>query len=195
VNLYGATKLVAEKLFIQANAYRGSGPTRFCCARYGNVIGSRGSVIPLLLGQRKNGKVTVTDERMTRFWLTVEQGVRFVLRCIERMHGGEVFVPKIPSMSMSDLVRAVAPECTVEVIGIRPGEKLHEVLVSEDEARNTVEVEDMYVIRPAHSWWPAENWSDARPLPEGFRYSSNSNSKWLSTVELLHMAGCNGESK
>jgi UDP-N-acetylglucosamine 4,6-dehydratase/5-epimerase len=133
VNLYGATKLVAEKLLVQANAYSGSGPTHFSCVRYGNVVGSRGSVIPLFFAQRKNGKVTVTDARMTRFWITLEQGVRFVIQCIEQMHGGEIFVPKIPSMRMTDLVTAIAPECDVEYIGIRPGEKVHEVLVSEDE--------------------------------------------------------------
>ena len=119
VNLYGATKLVAEKLFVQANAYSGTGPTRFSCVRYGNVVGSRGSVIPLFLKQRGTGNVTVTDPRMTRFWITLDQGVRFVIRCIEEMHGGEVFVPKIPSMNIMDLVKTVAPECDVDVIGIR----------------------------------------------------------------------------
>ncbi len=150
VNLYGATKLVAEKLFVQANSYSGTGPTRFSCVRYGNVVGSRGSVIPLFLEQRNNGKVTITDQRMTRFWLTLEQGVRFVVRCVKEMHGGEVFVPKIPSMNIMDLAKAVAPGCSVETIGIRPGEKLHEVLISEDEVRQTLELDDMYVIKPAH---------------------------------------------
>src|ERR1700686_1100517 len=134
INLYGATKLCAEKIFVQANAYAGSKDTRFACARYGNVVGSRGSVIPIFLEQRRHGKITITDPRMTRFWLTLEQGVRFVVHCLEQMHGGEIFIPKIPSMRLLDLAETVAPGCTVEHIGIRPGEKLHEGLVSEDES-------------------------------------------------------------
>src|SRR5512143_2997525 len=153
VNLYGATKLAAEKLIVQSNAYAGGKVTRLSCVRYGNVVGSRGSVVPVFLQQRTNGKITITDERMTRFWLTLEQGVHFVIRCIEQMHGGEVFVPKIPSMAVIDLARAVAPENEIEIIGIRPGEKLHEVLVSEDEARNAVELEDMFVVMPAERIW------------------------------------------
>src|SRR5207244_935091 len=133
-NLYGATKLVSEKLFVQANAYSGAGPTRFSCVRYGNVVGSRGSVIPLFRDQAKTGRITVTDPRMTRFWLTLEQGVKFVIRCAEEMHGGEVFVPKIPSMNIMDLVTALAPHCDVVKTGIRPGEKLHEALISEDDS-------------------------------------------------------------
>lgn len=187
INLYGATKLCAEKMFVQANSYAGGQDTRFSCARYGNVVASRGSVIPVFLEQRKRGRVTITDPRMTRFWLTLEQGVRFVVECIERMHGGEIFVPKIPSMSLVEMAAAIAPECEVEHVGIRPGEKLHEVLVSEDEARNTVELDDMYVIRPAHAWWNNENWSDARPLAEGFRYSSDSNPRWLTPEELREL--------
>src|SRR6266481_9045632 len=146
INLYGATKLCAEKMFVQANAYAGEQNTRFSCARYGNVVGSRGSVIPVFLEQRKRGRITITDARMTRFWLTLEHGVRFVIRAIEEMHGGEIFVPKIPSMRMVDLAESIAPGCEIEYVGIRPGEKLHEVLVSEDEARNTLELDDMYVI-------------------------------------------------
>ncbi len=138
VNLYGATKLVAEKLFIQGNAYAGPGPTRFSCVRYGNVVASRGSVIPLFKKQRESGKVTVTDERMTRFWITLEQGVRFVLRSAEQMVGGEVFIPKIPSMRIMDLVAAIAPGCEVEFNGVRPGEKLHEVVASKLGARHAV---------------------------------------------------------
>ncbi len=184
INLYGATKLCAEKVFVQANAYAGAQDTRFSCARYGNVVGSRGSVIPVFLEQRKRGRITVTDRRMTRFWLTLEQGVRFVVRCIEQMYGGEIFVPKIPSMRIVDLAEAVAPGCSIECIGIRPGEKLHEVLVSEDEARNTLETEDMYVIQPSHSWWKRENWVDGKPLPEGFRYTSDGNDRWLSNRDL-----------
>jgi UDP-N-acetylglucosamine 4,6-dehydratase/5-epimerase len=184
INLYGATKLCAEKMFVQANAYAGAQDTRFSCARYGNVVGSRGSVIPVFLEQRKRGKITITDTRMTRFWLTLGQGVRFVVGCIERMHGGEIFVPKIPSMRVTEMAESIAPGCEVECIGIRPGEKLHEVLVSEDEARNTLEVDDMYIIQPAHSWWNTQNWKDAQLLPEGFRYGSDSNPQWLTSEEL-----------
>jgi UDP-N-acetylglucosamine 4,6-dehydratase len=187
INLYGATKLCAEKMFVQANAYAGMQDTRFSCARYGNVVGSRGSVIPVFLEQRKRGKVTLTDPRMTRFWITLEQGVKFVVRCIEQMHGGEIFVPKIPSMKLTELRETIAPGCEVDYIGIRPGEKLHEVLVSEDEARNTVELEDMYVIQPTHPWWRKENWNGARALPDGFRYTSDSNSHWLSNEELQEL--------
>ncbi|MGB7759575.1 MAG: UDP-N-acetylglucosamine 4,6-dehydratase (inverting) [Bryobacteraceae bacterium] len=189
VNLYGATKLVSEKLFVQANAYRGGDPIRFSCVRYGNVVGSRGSVIPLFREQRKAGRITMTDPRMTRFWITIDQGVRFVLNCIEVMQGGEVFVPKIASMRMTDLARAMAPNCVIEEIGIRPGEKLHEVLLSEDEARHSVELEDRYVIAPAHPWWKDQPAPLGAPLPEGFRYSSDNNTKWLTRDELLEFAG------
>ena len=184
VNLYGATKLVAEKLLVQANSYSGEKPTRFSCVRYGNVVGSRGSVIPLFVKQRNNGCVTVTDARMTRFWIDLEQGVRFVINCIEKMNGGEVFIPKIPSMNMMDLVEAIAPKCEVKFIGIRPGEKLHETLVGEDESWHTVELDDMYVIEPLHAWWNAKNWLNGKKLPEGFRYSSNTNIEKLSVEEL-----------
>jgi UDP-N-acetylglucosamine 4,6-dehydratase/5-epimerase len=188
VNLYGATKLCAEKMFVQANAYSGAQDTRFSCARYGNVVGSRGSVIPVFLEQRKRGKITITDPRMTRFWITLEQGVRFVVRCIEQMHGGEIFVPKIPSMKLSDIAQTIAPGCEVECIGIRAGEKLHEVLVSEDEARHALELDDMFVIRPPHPWWHKENWSAGRTLPEGFRYASDTNGQWLTCQELEELA-------
>jgi UDP-N-acetylglucosamine 4,6-dehydratase len=183
VNLYGATKLVAEKLFVQANSYSGIGPTRFSCVRYGNVMGSRGSVIPLFLDQRKNGKITVTDRRMTRFWITLEQGVRFVIRCIGHMRGGEIFVPEMPSMNIMDLADAVAPGCEVQYVGVRPGEKLHEVLISEDEARQTLKLDDMFVIQPAYPWWSTKNWEDGGRLPEGFRYASDTNSRWISKDE------------
>ncbi|MBV9743664.1 MAG: UDP-N-acetylglucosamine 4,6-dehydratase (inverting) [Acidobacteriia bacterium] len=186
-NLYGATKLVAEKLFVHANAYSGSGPTRFSCVRYGNVVASRGSVIPLFLEQRKTGVVTVTDRRMTRFWLTLDQGVQFVIKAIERMEGGEVFVPKIPSMRLMDLAETIAPGCAVHEIGIRAGEKLHEVLVSEDEGRNAVELNDMYVIHSAGTY-PGAASSEARPMADGFRYASETNSRWLSSRELLRLA-------
>ncbi len=187
INLYGATKLCAEKMFVQANAYAGGQDTRFSCARYGNVVGSRGSVIPIFMEQRKRGKITLTDARMTRFWITLDQGVRFVVRCLEQMHGGEIFVPKIPSMKLLDMAQAVAPNCQIECVGIRPGEKLHEVLLSEDEARNGVETEDMFVIQPAHSWWKKENWRAGVPLPEGFRYASDTNPKWMTPEDLYRM--------
>jgi len=183
VNLYGATKLVAEKLFVQANAYRGNKPTAFSCVRYGNVVGSRGSVVPVFREQAKTGRLTITDERMTRFWLTLEQGVSFVIRCVEQMHGGEVFVPKIPSTRVVDLARAIAPHAQHEVVGIRPGEKVHELLVGEDEARATVELEDMFVVQPTHPWWSTGVWSGRTP-PEGFRYDSESNPQRLSMAEL-----------
>ena len=180
VNLYGVTKLGAEKLFIQSNSYAGAHDTRFSCTRYGNVVGSRGSVVPVFLQQRKTGKLTVTDERMTRFWISLEKGVRFVIRCIEQMHGGEVFVPKIPSMSVKDLGAAIAPECEIVYSGIRPGEKLHEVLVSEDEARSSVELEDMFVVQPTGTLWFGKEWEKiGKKLPEGFRYASNTNTEWL----------------
>ena len=184
INLYGATKLCAEKMFVQANAYSGARDTRFSCARYGNVVGSRGSVIPMFLEQKRRGKLTITDPRMTRFWITLEQGVKFVIRCIEQMHGGEIFVPKIPSMRLTDLAQAVAPGCEIEYIGIRAGEKLHEALVSEDEARNTVETDEMYVIQPSHPWWQNGNWMNARALPEGFRYASDTNTEWMTDQQV-----------
>ncbi|MCZ2127882.1 MAG: UDP-N-acetylglucosamine 4,6-dehydratase (inverting) [Anaerolineales bacterium] len=179
-NLYGATKLAAEKLTIQSNAYAGGETTRFSCVRYGNVVGSRGSVVPLFLKQRAGGKITITDGRMTRFWLSLEQGARFVINSIEQMEGGEVFVPKIPSTKVVDLARAIAPDAQLEIIGIRPGEKLHEALLSEDEARHTVEVENMYVVQPAEGSWFKYSWRDkGKPLAEGFYYSSETNDQWL----------------
>jgi UDP-N-acetylglucosamine 4,6-dehydratase/5-epimerase len=187
INLYGATKLCAEKMFVQANAYAGAKATRFSCARYGNVVGSRGSVIPIFLEQRKRGRITLTDPRMTRFWLTLEHGVRFVIRAIEQMHGGEIFVPKIPSMRLVDLAAAVAPGCVVEYIGIRPGEKLHEVLLSEDEARTAVDWDEMYIIQPSHPWWKSGNWVQGSKLPEGFRYTSDGNENWLSHEQLQEL--------
>ena len=187
INLYGATKLVAEKLFVQANSYSGEGGTRFSCVRYGNVVGSRGSVIPLFRKQAATGRITVTDERMTRFWITLEQGVRFVLKCIDLMRGGEVFVPKIPSMRITDLAESLAPGCAIDVVGIRPGEKLHEVLVSRDESRYTLEFDDMYLIQPVHSWWNVAAYDGGQPMPEGSKFSSDSNAWWLSNSELLQM--------
>ena len=189
INLYGATKLVAEKLFVQGNSYSGKAGTRFSCTRYGNVVGSRGSVIPVFKKQRDSGTITVTDERMTRFWLTLEQGVHFVISCIEQMQGGEVFVPKIPSMRIMDLAEAVAPDCKIEFVGVRPGEKLHEVLISRDESCYTLELEDRFVIQPVHPWWDQENWSEGKPLPDGYKYTSNKNDQWLTIEELRQMIG------
>jgi len=188
VNLYGASKLCAEKLFVHGNSYSGENGTRFCCSRYGNVIGSRGSVIPVFLEQAKRGRVTVTDARMTRFWLTLEQGVRFVIHCLDKMKGGEIFVPRIPSMGMMDLAKSIAPDADVDYIGIRPGEKLHEVLISEDEARHTLETPEMFIIYP-HQMRLQGHWSDAKPTPDGFRYTSDSNSDWLSGEELDRLLG------
>lgn len=185
VNLYGATKLAAEKLFVQSNAYAGGRKVRFACVRYGNVVGSRGSVVPVFLKQRESGKVTVTDDRMTRFWISLDQGVQFVIQAAENMYGGEVFVPKIPSMKVVDLARAIAPKAEVEIIGIRPGEKLHEVLISEDEARQTVELNDMYVVQPAESLWFGRDWeSKGKLLNDGFRYASDTNQQWLNIDQI-----------
>jgi len=189
INLYGATKLCAEKLFIQGNFYSTAHGTRFSCARYGNVVGSRGSVIPLFIQQRTNGIVTVTDERMTRFWITLEQGVEFVLKCVGLMRGGEVFVPKIPSMRIIDLVQAVAPGCEVRFTGIRPGEKIHEVLLSEDEARQAVQLDNMYVIQPTDGSLAAGSWTEGAPLPDGYAFTSKQNDSWLSVEELRTMMG------
>jgi UDP-N-acetylglucosamine 4,6-dehydratase len=187
-NLYGATKLVAEKLFVHANAYRGDRSTRFSCVRYGNVLGSRGSVLPIFLAERPRGRLSVTDPRMTRFWVTLDEVVRFVARRIEEMEGGEVFIPKLPSMNIVDLARAVAPECAIEVIGIRPGEKLNEVLLSGEEARHAVELDDMYVVQPTYSWWKNGCWSGGRAVAEGFCYASHENDHWMSVEELRRVA-------
>jgi UDP-N-acetylglucosamine 4,6-dehydratase (inverting) len=187
VNLYGATKMVAEKLFIQGNTYTGKGKTRFSCVRYGNVIGSRGSVIPLFEEQKKQGVLTITDERMTRFWLTLDQGVNFVLNSIQRMHGGEIFIPKIPSMKITDLAEAIAPEATKEFTGIRPGEKLHEIMITEDESRHAKEFSDYFMIEPEFPFWKKENTSSGKSLPDNYRYSSDINDKWLTTEELEEM--------
>ncbi|HXG51802.1 MAG TPA: UDP-N-acetylglucosamine 4,6-dehydratase (inverting) [candidate division Zixibacteria bacterium] len=188
INLYGATKLCSDKLFVAANGYSGRHGTRFSVVRYGNVLGSRGSVIPLFRERRRTGVLPVTDPKMTRFWITLEQAVQFVLSCLERMRGGEIFVPKIPSMKIVDLARALAPECRLEVVGIRPGEKLHETMVPEDDARNTVEYEDCFVIY-AQSVNGNGRRNGGRPCPEGFRYSSDTNSRWLTVEELRQLVG------
>lgn len=187
VNLYGASKLCSDKLFVAGNHYSGEKATRFAVVRYGNVVGSRGSVIPFFLKQRHTGRLTLTHPEMTRFWITLDQGVQFVLDSLERMQGGELFVPKIPSMLIEDLARAIGPECEIDVIGIRPGEKLHEVMISEDDARNTLDMGDHYIIQPEFTWWQ-RNGSRHRklgsPVPAGFRYSSETNDRWLTEGEL-----------
>lgn len=189
INLYGATKLCADKLFIQGNSYVGWHETRFSVVRYGNVVGSRGSVIPLFKKMKTSGVLTITDPRMTRFWITVEQGVRFVLKCLTMMKGGELFVPKIPSMKIIDLAEAVCPGCKHETIGIRPGEKLHEVLITEDDARHTLEFDDFYIVEPEFHWWSAEAHiaNGGKRVAEGFRYTSDTNTEWLTPEELMRM--------
>ena len=195
VNLYGATKLCAEKIVIQGNSYAGSRNTRFSCVRYGNVIGSRGSVVPLFSEQKKTGKITITDDRMTRFWITLDQAVELIVKAIKHMQGGEIFVPKIPSMRITDLAKAVAPECEIDMIGIRPGEKLHEVLIMEEEGRNTVIYDGMFVIMPNYSWWQQQNYKNGVPLPEGFAYASNMNDEWLSSDDLSRLIADSSKSQ
>lgn len=179
VNLYGATKLCSDKLFVAGNAYAGDRPTRFAVVRYGNVVGSRGSVVPLFMKQRESGRLTITHADMTRFWITLDQGVDFVLQSFERMEGGELFVPKIPSMKVTDLARAIAPDAELVDIGIRPGEKLHEMMISSDDARDTVEFEDYYVLDPSR-----RAGASGTPVGEGFQYSSDSNSHWLNVEQI-----------
>lgn len=185
VNLYGATKMTAEKLFIQGNSYTGDVRTKFSCVRYGNVIGSRGSVIPLFLKQKETGTLTITDDKMTRFWITLEQGVNLVINSLNKMKGGEIFIPKIPSMKIMDLADAIAPGAKTKVIGIRPGEKIHEVLVTEDEAKHSREFSSFFVIEPEHSFWHKGNLKGGKNLPEGFKYTSDNNKKWLTKKELM----------
>lgn len=188
VNLYGATKMCMEKLFVAANSYVGSKrKTKMSCVRYGNVVGSRGSVIPLFQKQRLSGKITITDKRMTRFWITLEQGVEFVIRCLEDTHGGEVFVPKCPSMKITDLAKEMAPECKIKFTGIRPGEKIHECLLTEDESRHAVEFDKYFVVIPEYTWWGNTNHSNGKKILKGFRYSSDSNDRWLTFNELRGM--------
>ncbi len=189
VNLYGATKLCAEKIVVQGNAYTGGQGPLLGCVRYGNVVGSRGSVIPLFREQRKTGVLTVTDPRMTRFWITLDQAVDFVVDSIEAMHGGEVFVPVLPSMKVTDLARAMAPDCRLKEIGIRPGEKLHEVMLTEDEARHSLRFDHFFVIEPEHPWWKRQKWEGGKALPDGYRYASDNNTDWLSVEQLRQMIG------
>jgi len=187
VNLYGATKLCAEKIFVQGNSYSGPKGTRFSCVRYGNVIGSRGSVVPLFLEQKQNGKVTVTDERMTRFWITLDHAVKVVVKAFAHMQGGEIFVPKISSMKIVDLAKAIAPDCSIEMIGMRPGEKLHEILITTEDGRHTIEYDGFYVILPQLSWWKTQNYKNAKKLAEGFDYASDNNDQSLKIDELKKM--------
>ncbi|SEM32696.1 UDP-N-acetylglucosamine 4,6-dehydratase [Paenisporosarcina quisquiliarum] len=186
VNLYGATKLASDKLFIAANSYAGEKATRFAVVRYGNVVGSRGSVIPFFKKVKETGVIPVTDERMTRFWITLEKGVQFVMDSLERMQGGELFVPKIPSMNIMDLAKVIAPECEIEIVGIRPGEKLHEVMITQDDARHTFEYKDFYVITPEFSWWKA-TFEEGKQVEEGFIYSSDTNEDWMKIDNLKKM--------
>ncbi len=178
INLYGATKLVSDKLFVQGNSYAGGKKTRFSVVRYGNVVGSRGSVVPFFQAKAAAGVLPITDERMTRFWITLQQGVDFVLSSLQTMRGGELFVPKIPSMRVTDLAKAIAPDARLEFVGIRPGEKLHEEMISLDDARRTIDVGDRYVIQPEFGWWGNDH-LDGTPLPEGFAYTSDRNDTWL----------------
>jgi UDP-N-acetylglucosamine 4,6-dehydratase/5-epimerase len=189
INLYGATKLCSDKLFIAGNAYVGRDHTRFSVVRYGNVVGSRGSVIPFFMKKKDEGVLPITDPRMTRFWITLDQGVDFVLKCLEIMVGGELFVPKIPSMNIMDLARAIAPDCDTEIVGIRPGEKLHEIMIPIDEARNAVEFDNYYVIKPQfHFFQRRFNIRNlSRPVPDSFEYHSGTNPWRLSSKELLKM--------
>lgn len=192
INLYGATKLCAEKIIVQAGTYANAAETRFASVRYGNVVGSRGSIVPLFLKQRDAGQLTITDERMTRFWITPPQAVDFVLSSLERMVGGEVFIPKIPSMNILDLAEGIAPGTPRRTIGIRPGEKLHEILLTGDEARHTIEQEDRYLILPEFLQQDRAHITGI-PVPEGFTYSSDTNDRWVTPEELAEFVGLTNE--
>lgn len=188
VNLYGATKLCAEKIVVQGNAYATQTTTCLSCVRYGNVVGSRGSVVPRFRQQAGEGRLTITDMRMTRFWISLDQAVDLVLYALENMVGGEVFIPKIPSMRISDLANAIAPGVQVDVIGIRPGEKVHEVLMTVDEARHSIDAGEVYVVLPEHPWWVASpRWMEGKPLVDGFVYSSDRNDRWLGEAAIAEL--------
>ncbi|GIK79316.1 MAG: UDP-N-acetylglucosamine 4,6-dehydratase (inverting) [Pseudorhodoplanes sp.] len=193
VNLYGASKLASDKIFVAANNLSGAIGSRFAVVRYGNVFGSRGSVVPLFQRLIAEGgdSLPITDPAMTRFWITLSQGVNFVLSSVEMMQGGEIFVPKIPSMRVVDLARAMAPTLKHRIVGIRPGEKLHELMITEDDARNTVELSDRYIIAPSfHFGFEAEPWQDiGRPVPAGFSYTSDANPEWLEGEHLQRLLG------
>ena len=183
-SLYGATKLCAEKLFVQANVYAGPSDVRLSCVRYGNVVGSRGSVVPLFRNQAESGELTVTDKRMTRFWITLGQAVQLVADCVATMAGGEVFIPKIPSTRVVDLAEAIAPGVSIRYTGIRPGEKLHEVLITSDEARHTFDMDWCYVVVPEHPFWGSRATNVGAHVAEDFYYSSDSNTEWLDVDDL-----------
>lgn len=190
INLYGATKLASDKIFIAANNMSGHDGARFSVVRYGNVMGSRGSVVPFWQKIIDQGATTlpVTDRRMTRFWITLPQGVQFVLEGLERMVGGEVLVPKLPSINIVDLARCMLPDCQIQDVGIRPGEKLHEVMVPMDDARNTIEFDDHYVIEPGFQFWDRQGFSEqngGRAVPDDFEYNSGTN-PWVMTADELH---------
>jgi UDP-N-acetylglucosamine 4,6-dehydratase len=192
INLYGATKLCADKLFVAGNNLSGRGGTRFATVRYGNVVGSRGSVIPFFISHRKHGWLPITDERMTRFWITLNEGVKFVSSCLDVMEGGEIFVPKIATMRIVDLAKAMAPEAELRNVGIRPGEKLHEILVPKDEARNTLDHGSLYVIRPASQDRTGAEQITVRGIPgkpvdEEFEYASDSAEQRLDAAALHAM--------
>ena len=188
INLYGATKLCSDKLFIAGNAYVGPDQTSFSVVRYGNVVGSRGSVIPFFMKAKENGCLPITDPEMTRFWITLEQGVEFVIYCLEHMCGGELFVPKIPSTNIMDLAKAMAPECETSIVGIRPGEKIHELMISRDDARLTLEFDDFYIIQPHFEYWVRRsNWHDGRKVPDEFEYNSQTNPWRLSVAEMKEL--------
>lgn len=187
VNLYGASKLCAEKLFTAANVYGANHVTRFAGVRYGNVVGSRGSVVPLFLERRASGVIPITDVRMTRFWITLEQGVNLVLRALKEMKGGEIFVPKVASMRLVDLANAIAPGCRHDVVGIRPGEKLHEVLLTEDESPRSLDMGEHYIIKPSTPHEAGLSWEGGVAVPDGFRYASDTNTEWLDAAGLAKM--------
>jgi len=189
INLYGASKLASDKIFVAAKHLVGIGDPLFAVVRYGNVLGSRGSVIPYFCQKLAEGAdhLPITDPRMTRFWITLQQGVDFVLSCFDMIQGGEIFVPKIPSMKIVDLANTIAPGVEIRVVGIRPGEKLHEVMITEDEARTTVELADRYVIRPLIYGTHRHYAVDEKPVPEDFRYASNTNSDWLESESLARL--------
>ena len=187
-NLYGASKLCSDKLFVAGNHYVGGSSTRFSVVRYGNVVGSRGSVVPLFRQLAATGKLPITDDRMTRFWITLPQAVQFVVDSFDRMQGGEIFVPRIPSTTIVDLATAIAPDAEQEIIGIRPGEKLHEEMISANDAHRTVSTDASYVILPTLSEWTAPpSMTDAQSVPDGFAYQSDSNDWFLSVEEIRQL--------
>ncbi len=189
VNLYGATKLASDKLFVAANAYVGGDKKLVFLLYVMEMLWVAVAVLFLFFKKvKETGRVPVTDERMTRFWITLDQGVQFVLDNLKRMHGGEIFVPKIPSMKVMDLARAIAPECEIEIMGIRPGEKLHEAMIMEDDARHTVEFDDYYIIQPEFPWWSKKYAEGGKALPDGFAYTSDNNNDWLTVEELRKLA-------